>query len=136
MVVRKISNIKKIDKILKKYWKESADKEKPVKPKFKVLLFYFEENGKMEGFLYVYDINDGYFHECIIDDLSTGEKFNNRIITKLFESLKIYCKKEKIESININAGRYEYNCKSEIKLYKKLGFEINEKETSATFFIK
>jgi len=135
METKAISKINEIDKVLKEHFGERASNEKFTKPKFKVVLFYAKEKNHVQGFLYVYDINDGYFRKCIIDDISTGEKFDKKCVEKLVKKLIAYCKKEKIEEIRVIAGRYEYPAKTELALYKKLGFEVNKNEVNATLIL-
>lgn len=127
-----ISDIKKIDKILKKHWGARASKQKPVKPKLKIVVFYLEEKEEVKAYLYVYDISDGYFHECILDDLVTGteEKLNTKQAALLLKKLIDYCKKEKIERIRAKVDKDD---KEELKLYKKFKFDIYTNQISAEY---
>ncbi len=129
--IKLISDSKKIDSVLKKYWGKQASKKKIVKPKFKVILIYSESKNKINGYIYAHDINDGYFHWCVLDDLSTGEKFNAKISRTLIIKLINYCEKEKIESIE-----GEITNSDERKLFKKLNFKnAKEKKETATFIL-
>ena len=127
------SDTKRIDSVLKKYWGKGALKHKIKNPKFKILLIYCEEKNGIKGYIYAHDINDGYFHWCILDDISTGEKFDAKIAENLIRKLMQYCKKEKIESIEC-----EITDAKEKELFKKLNFGISEekKKTASIFFRK
>ena len=131
--IKVIHNIKEIDKILKIHWGKKASKEKPVKPKLKIVFIYHKEKNIVGGCLYAYDIHDGYFHDCMLDELVTGteEKLNKEIATKLIKKLISYCKKEKIERIITNHQKMD---KKEISLFKKLGFEIDDETLSGGYY--
>ncbi|MBU1252656.1 MAG: GNAT family N-acetyltransferase [Nanoarchaeota archaeon] len=136
MEIKVTSKKERIEKILKTHFGANATDEKFMKPRLKIMLFYAEEGKNILGFLYAYDLNDGYFRKCIIDDVSTGKKFDKKCAEKLVNKLIAYCKKEKIEAIGVNVGRYEYPAKTELALYKKLGFEVNKNEVSATLILR
>ena len=130
--IKSTSDTKRIDSVLKKYWDKRASKHKIKKPKFKILLIYYEEKKEIRGYIYAHDINDGYFHWCILDDISTGEKFNEGITEDLILKLIQYCKKEKIESIEC-----EITDAKERELFKKLNFRISkEKKKTASIFLE
>ncbi len=136
--IKVTSNIRKIDKILKKYWEKQASKEKPAKPRLKIVFITYEENKKIKGYLYALHIKDGYYNYCVLDELVTGteERFNKRYANKLIKKFIDYCNKERVfkgaESITVNL--YPEN-KIEMKLFKKLGFEIGQ-EVSGIYYIK
>ena len=123
-----ISDIKKIEKVLKKWSLQKKFKEdrKILKPKFQIIFIYCERNGKICSYLYAYDLEDGYFRTCILDDLDTGKKLNRKYAEKMIKSLISYCKKEDLD-ICVTIGKFEYG-NSELILYKNLGFKINKKQ--------
>ena len=130
--IKLIYDAKKMDFVLKKYWGKKYSKHKIKKPKFKILLIYCEEKNKVKGYLYAHDMDDGYFHWCVLDDLATEGKFDAEIAESLIIKLIQYCKKEKIESIE-----REITDSKERKLFKKLNFRnAKEKKETATIFFK
>jgi hypothetical protein len=116
------SDIKHIGKALDKYWNTKPDKKLPRKPKFKVVFIYSGEGNEIDGFLYAHDIDDGYFRDCIIDELTVKDKSDERCIEDLLKKLIAYCKKEKIP-IKTWVERKD---KLEIKILRKLGFDVEE----------
>ncbi len=128
------NNIKEIDKILKGYWKDRASNEKPLKPKLKIIFVHFVGEGEDRGYIYAYDIDDGYFHDCILDDIVTGtkENLNEKVATKLIKKLIDYCRKKNIETIRANLSK---NRKKEMNLFKKLNFEIDTNEVYGRYHL-
>jgi len=118
MKIEITSNIKEIDKKLKKYWGNKSDKSEPQKPEIKVIFISCKEKNEIGGFIYALDINDGYFRECIIDEMTIKEKDDKKCMEELLKKLIIYCKKEKIDLIVDNLEE------EESEVFKKLGFDI------------
>ena len=116
-------NIKVAENILKGYWKEKPIK-KFVKPKFKIVFISLKRKNSIDGFLYAYDINDGYFRNCIIDELTIKRKSDKEGIKSLLRKLIIYCKKEKIH--DIICATIEKKDKIEINSFKEVGFLIEK----------
>lgn len=127
-----VSDIKKIERVLKKFTIGERTDREPREPKLKIIFIYSEKSSKINGYLYAYDINDGYFRKCILDDLDTGEKLNIKCAEKLIKKLISYCKKEDMD-IYTTLRSFEYG-KSELDLYKKIGFKMNKKERTAIYF--
>jgi len=128
MKIKITSKIKEIGKTLDKYWGTKSNNKLPRKPKFKVVFIYCEEQGKIKGFLYAHDIDDGYFRDCIIDEMTVREKSDKKCIEWLLKKLIDYCKKEKISIICNSMDKIEKG------VFKKLGFII-EKETEESAII-
>ena len=101
MKIIKETEIKNINSILNKFWENSNKKIK--KPNMKIILFYAQEKENILGFAYCYDLNDGYFHELILDDLFIKKEFRKKQIGKeLIKEIKKYYKKNKIKKIKLN----------------------------------
>lgn len=128
-----ISDINKIEKILKRFTLKKKADRRPLKPKLKIIFIYCEEGNKIKSYLYAYDIDDGYFRTCILDDIDTGgEKLIRKYAEKMVRSLISYCEKEYLD-IYATTGKFGYG-KSEVDMYKKLGFAINKKEKIMEYF--
>jgi len=121
-----ISDIDKIEKILKRFTEKEKTYRTTLKPRLKIIFIYSEENNKINGYLYAYDIEDGYFRDCFLYDLDTGKKLIKKYADKMIRSLISYCKKEDLD-IYATTGTFGYG-KSELEVYKKLGFKINKKK--------
>ena len=107
-------NVIFIDFIVNDYFKNE------IKNKNNILLVY-EENGIIEGYIYLKAIKDEEQIGYLIDGLYVEEEYRNqKIATKLLEySLSILSEK-KISFIDINVLSKNTIAK---KLYKKIGFE-------------
>ena len=107
-------NVIFIDFIVNDYFKNE------IKNKNNILLIY-EENGTIEGYIYLKAIKDEEQIGYLIDGLYVEEEYRNqKIATKLLEySLSILSEK-KISFIDINVLSKNTIAK---KLYKKIGFE-------------
>lgn len=107
-------NVIFIDFIVNDYFKNV------IKNKNNILLVY-EENGIIEGYIYLKAIKDEEQIGYLIDGLYVEEEYRNqKIATKLLEySLSILSEK-KISFIDINVLSKNTIAK---KLYKKIGFE-------------
>ena len=128
-----VSDIEKIDKILTKFSGGKKPQPRPMKPKIKIIFIYSKKNDKINGYLYAYDLSDGYFRECILDDLDTGSKFDIIIAKKLIKRLIAYCKKQGIDIFAV-LGKYGYG-KAETELYRKIGFRIIKENKVANYFV-
>lgn len=107
-------NVIFIDFIVNDYFKNV------IKNKNNILLVY-EENGIIEGYIYLKAIKDEEQIGYLIDGLYVEEEYRNqKIATKLLEySLSILSEK-KISFVDINVLSKNTIAK---KLYKKIGFE-------------
>ena len=107
-------NVIFIDFIVNDYFKNE------IKNKNNILLVY-EENGIIEGYIYLKAIKDEEQIGYLIDGLYVEEEYRNqKIATKLLEySLSILSEK-KISFVDINVLSKNTIAK---KLYKKIGFE-------------
>ena len=125
MEITLTKDIQEIDSILEKSGKDEDLKGKGYsKPHFIPLFFSIKNDGEIIGYLYAYDINDGYFREVILDDVLIEEEFQGRGFgIKLVEELKRYCKSVGLSEISLKVLGTNFKG---IKFYEKCGFVLDD----------
>lgn len=120
MKIKCTKDIKKINQILNEFWGED---NKCTEPSFiPVFLSAYSNKTDLAGFLYAYDIDDGYYREIIIDDLYIKKSVRKKGYgTRLLSALLKYAKKQKINKIKVITEKTNLPA---IKIYKNAGFKI------------
>ena len=121
MDVEIITNIGQINNRLNSFW---GNKRKITKPFLRpiLILAYTKENSPV-GFLYCYDLNDGYFREIILDDLFIKRQFHGgKYDSLLINAIIKYAKEHSIERLVLYIKEDNSRLKDMLKV---AGFRIN-----------
>lgn len=118
------TKIKRIRRTLNKFWHEINTGSNPTF--LPVFLSACNKSGKLIGFLYAYDIYDGYYRELTIDDLFVKRAFRNKgVATQLMTRLLNYVGANKIKKVIVKTCRHDLVT---YKLYRKFGFKISKND--------
>ncbi len=121
MKVKTTNSISGIKKIIKEFWKKEINVSKVKKITIKQIWVYLEDKNEIIGFINGYIINFGFCKSAFLINFQIKKKYRRQgLSTKLMDKFMSYCKKQKVQEIELRVG-----IKNDIakKLYKKYKFK-------------